>query len=58
MHRASITQQGDTPAYAGLLHPDGSYSEVKVETNADDDFVVTLTQADGKQMVIHKTVAT
>lgn len=53
MHRAEITRQGDTPAYAGVLHRDGRYSEVRVETNAADEFIVTLTKADGVALHIN-----
>lgn len=47
-----MTRLGDTPAYAGVLHQDGAVSEVKVETNPQDEFVVTLLAADGKRMVL------
>ena len=53
MHDAKITRLGDSPAHAGVLHIDGALSEVKVETNEHDEFVVTLDCADGKRMVIH-----
>lgn len=55
MHEAQVTRQGDTPAHAGLLHQDGAYSEVKVETNDQDEFVVTVLPAEGKRMSVVDT---
>lgn len=52
MHDALITRAGDTPAHAGVLHQDGAYSEVRVETNTQDEFVVTLICAESKRMVL------
>lgn len=47
MHEAQVTRAGDTPAYAGVLHQDGRYSEVRVETNERDELIVTVMKADG-----------
>jgi hypothetical protein len=49
-----FTKLGDTPAFAGVLHQDGSISEVRVETNENDDFVVTFHKSESTFMQIRE----
>lgn len=53
-HAALFTKAGDTPAYAGVLHQDGSVSEVRVETNENDDFVLTIDSAPDRVVTINR----